>query len=309
MKNARIIIDTDPGIDDAMAIIFAILSGMNISGITTVYGNATVQNTTQNIFMLLELCKRRDISVFQGAARPLLKLPRLAECHGKTGLGAFSMDLPEDAHSSGTAKNFLCNELKRDKRTLLCLGPLTNVAETLQLDPSLASNIDSMIFLGGGFSGPGNMSPYGEFNVYNDPDALDQILRYPIKKIMIPLEICRKVTINKEEFDSVLIENPLRTIVHSIVDVFIDYYQNDTTYGGFAGGVMYDLLVVGFYLFPELFTLTYTCVTVDVSDTEMRGRTSMCAGPENAFVVTNVDAMTLKNNFLARMRAWNLRVT
>jgi inosine-uridine nucleoside N-ribohydrolase len=308
MKNPLpVIIDTDPGIDDSLAIFFAILEKISLKGITTVYGNATVENTTQNALMLLELFKKGGVPVFQGADAPLSKPARLAECHGATGLGKFAIALPAEAKSQGNAVSFLRSTLEKDKCTLLCLGPLTNIAALIQSAPSLIGTIESIVLLGGGFSGPGNVSPYAEFNIYNDPEALEIVLKSSVPKVIIPLEVCRKVTINKEELDGALADSPLRESIHAIADIFIEYYEQNAMYGGFSGGVMYDLLIIGYYLYPELFTVTPSCVSVDTSDGDMRGKTSMSAGPINALVARDVDALVLKERFLVGIREWNMK--
>ncbi len=294
MNIVPLIIDTDPGVDDALAILLAIAAGMPVAAITTVFGNADAEQTTQNALTLLELIGEKKIPVFEGASGPLQKSPRFAEAHGEAGFGGFELSMTRTKEAQSAADG-MRSILESSGTDIACLGPLTNLA-TLLSSSNLASKIRTLIMLGGVIGERGNISPYAEFNVYNDPDALKLVLEKTNKGILIPANICRKVTFTKKDFD-LLPAGKLRSGITQIVDFYIDYYCRDSIYGGFTGGVMYDVLTMAYLLKPELFTLKPACIAVNVSDSERRGETTVTKGKPNCRIATNVDAEGVKTLF------------
>lgn len=293
------VIDTDPGADDALALAFAWQENMPIEAITVVYGNAALDDCVRNALMLRASFDRRDVPVFAGESTPLACPSRLSEAHGATGVGTFATELSARDVLAGSADDAFSS--LREPTTLLCLGPLTNVAKAIV--SGRGSMFKDIVWLGGVFWGPGNVSPHAEFNAYNDPHAFDVVLRSGIPLTVIPADVCRSVMVSKEEVDANIASQEARERMHAITDVFIDYYQKDQTYGGYVGGVMYDVLVVGYALDPSLFRAATHPVLIDCSGGETRGRTVISDEGVPCMVVERVDASALKDRFFRAMNA------
>jgi len=300
----KYVIDTDPGVDDAMALAFAWGAELPVMAITTVFGNTSKDQCTQNALILRSLFHKESIPVYAGSSKPLKKETRLAESHGANGLGNFSGKTMNTSCASGNAQEYLSSI--KEPTTLLCLGPLTNIATFIQSNPKNINSIEKIILLGGVFWELGNVSPYAEFNIYNDPDALDVVLKSGISTVIIPADACRSVTVTKEELDTQLKNAIAREHFRKISDVFIEYYQNNPTYGGFSGGVMYDVLVIGYVLKPDFFIIENFSISVDCSDAETRGKTSISSDGSEVQIVRSVDAAALKRSFFAAIN--NLHV-
>ena len=245
----KIIIDTDPGVDDALAILLAITSKLNIIGITTTFGNSTIENTTRNALTILEILQS-SIPVYMGSSNPLIKTPIVAKSHGKNGLGGFSIKNIKNIKKKISAIQFIINTLEENvtkEVDILCLGPTTNLALLKILRPDLICKINQIIILGGVFFEKGNITPTAEFNVYNDPKALDILLSFNVPTTLIPINVCRKVVFNINDFNQIKNTNISKSF-KQISKIYIDYYKNDPKYGKFKGGVMYDLLVISFLI-------------------------------------------------------------
>ena len=198
----KIIIDCDPGIDDAMAIILALqYSGFEIVGVTTVFGNAYLEQATRNALTVVEL-SGRPIPVYQGAAKPLnIKLtPPPDFVHGKDGLGNTNQPAPTTAPHSKSAAQFIADAARASpgQITILAVGRLTNLAEAMKLDANLTRNVREVVLMGGAVNFPGNVSPVAEANISGDPDAADVVLTAPWKVTMIALNTTTKVKLNDE---------------------------------------------------------------------------------------------------------------
>jgi inosine-uridine nucleoside N-ribohydrolase len=254
--------------------------------------------------MLLNYLGKFDTPIYAGSVGPLRGIAREAESHGYTGMGTFRFPVTQSLIAPESAHDFLHRQLSNEKTSLICLGPLTNIAALLKSESAAPERIEQLIALGGAFSEEGNVSKYAEFNIFNDPDALRTVLQAKVPKIIIPAEVCRKVTISKAEIDEAVGSSPDSATLHSIVDVFIDYYMKDRAFGGFQGAVMYDLLCVAYHEDPSLFLSRPAFIEVDRSQSLTRGRTTMSAGPENAHVVYDVNAKELKGRFLSLLSRW-----
>jgi inosine-uridine nucleoside N-ribohydrolase len=309
-----LIIDTDPGVDDALAILFAhVAPDLDVRGLTTVFGNQTIDKTTRNAYAITRLLGATT-PVFRGASRPLVKAQLLAECHGESGLGTYKEtglllgSEAKDIVQQQDAIGFLGQVIKPGMR-IACLGPTTNLALLANLRPEVLQQTEEIVIMGGVFDQPGNVTPWAEFNVYNDPDALAQVLALDgVKKVIIPADVCRYVTMGEQDFTSVK-DQALAASIREIIREYVEYYKNDHVYGDFAGGVMYDALVIAYLLWPDLFYLEPAYVTVETGDGPARGATAVdpkkSASP-NCFLVTRgkkdlpqgVDAPEVKRRLL-----------
>src|SRR5580765_2911978 len=198
MARTRIIIDTDPGQDDAVAILLALAEreALDLIGITTVAGNVPLPLTTTNALRILELAQRDDVPVFPGASQPLLRALRTAEyvC-GADGLEGAGLPMPRRAAQDRHAVAFLIDTLRAaDKRTVtLCpIGPLTNIALVFAQEPELASKVERIVLMGGARD-LGNITPAAEFNFFVDPHAAAIVLRLPVPIVMFGLHATHQV--------------------------------------------------------------------------------------------------------------------
>ena len=183
----RYIIDCDPGHDDAVAILLA-ASALDIAGITTVYGNASVELTTRNALDFLELAGL-DIPVFQGSESPLRRARTHANVHGQSGLDGANLPRSRRAAEAITAVDFVAQQaLRPEPISIIATGPLTNLARALWLYPQIESRIASLSIMGG-TAGRGNTTPVAEFNAFSDPEALDALLASSIPMHMIGYDL------------------------------------------------------------------------------------------------------------------------
>jgi pyrimidine-specific ribonucleoside hydrolase len=200
-KVRRIIIDTDPGIDDAMAIFLALRSPeLKVEAITPVAGNVPLDLTLPNALRLLEIAKRRDIPVAAGASHPLMRrLATAGHVHGVNGLAGVEFPEPRIKPVHDTAPELIRHIVREDPHeiTIVAVGPLTNVALALRADPELAGMIRAIVIMGGSLSG-GNMTPAAEFNIYVDPEAARIVFDANIPLTMVGLDVTRKCLVSEQ---------------------------------------------------------------------------------------------------------------
>jgi inosine-uridine nucleoside N-ribohydrolase len=201
----NIIIDTDPGVDDAQAIAFAIAHPeINLLGLTTVFGNATIDITTGNALTLLELFGRPDIPVAQGASQPLVQ-QRMASpdfVHGADGMGNLNLAAASGRAIDETAAEFIVRTVAAQpgEVSLVAIGPLTNIAEALALDPSLPSKTKELVIMGGTVDEPGNVSPVAEANFLGDPHAADIVFSVDWPATIIGLDVTHRTLLRDRDF-------------------------------------------------------------------------------------------------------------
>jgi inosine-uridine nucleoside N-ribohydrolase len=294
-----LIIDTDPGVDDALAIMLAVFSDTPIRALTTVYGNVSVEQTTNNTLYILSQCNK-NIPVYCGADKPLKGSGKRAQSHGTDGLGGCSKQT--DARPQTMSAGTYYASIDRPFR-LACLGPTTNIALAVEQSTAIQTYAQDIVVLGGAFSEKGNTTPYAEFNVYQDPYALDCLLKNNLPLVLIPIELCRKVVFTTEDFAQIK-DFRMRQILEDITKSFIQYYTSDPLYGAFSGGVMYDLLVIAYFLNPNFFTLEETCITVCTEKNNYFGQTRYEKNAQpNCRVATGVDAQKVKQLFFDTLNA------
>ena len=210
----KIILDCDPGHDDAVAIMLAIANdNIDLLGITCVGGNATLENTKLNALKICSLLNRQDIPIFAGADKPLVyDLVTAEHVHGKSGLDTdgdpINLD-PSHNIEEMSAIDFIIKECKNAEDPIyLCpTGPLTNIALSLQKDPSIKNNIKEIVLMGGAAMCLGNITPAAEFNIYVDPHAANVVLNSGIEITMMGLDVTHKVNVNDEVINSIKSNN------------------------------------------------------------------------------------------------------
>lgn len=294
----KIIIDTDPGQDDAAAIMLALGSPeLEILGITTVAGNVPLSRTSTNARIILEFCARTDIKVFAGADKPIARPLVTAEhVHGKTGLDGPELHEPQMPLQEQHAVDFIIETLKREPAgtvTLCTLGPLTNIATALEKAPEIAGRVRELVMMGGGFFEGGNITPAAEFNIYVDPEAAAAVFKSGIPIVMMPLDVTHKVLTLKSRVAKLraIGSRPAVALVE-----MLDFFERfDVEKYGSDGGPLHDPTVVAYLLKPELFSGRDCNVEVEVASPLTVGMTvvdwwQVTGRKHNARVMKDVDA-------------------
>jgi len=295
----KIIIDTDPGQDDAAAIMLALGSPeeLDVLGITTVAGNVSVQRTSTNARIVCEFAGRNDVKVFAGADRPLKRKPVSAEhVHGQTGLDGPELFEPTMPLQSQNGVDFIIETLRREPAgtvTVCTLGPLTNVATALMRAPEIAGRIQQIVMMGGAYFEVGNITPAAEFNIYVDPEAAEVVFKCGAPLVMIPLDLTHKVLTLKSRIEKIrAIGSRAAVALAQMLDFFerfdIEKYGSD-------GGPLHDPTVIAYLLKPELFAGRDCNVEIEVGSELTLGMTvvdwwRVTDRPKNALVLKDVDA-------------------
>ncbi len=230
MTPQKIIIDTDPGVDDAMAIFYAFLAPeLDVVGLTTVFGNVDVDISTRNALVLAELAGR-DVPVARGAHKPLLMdpNPHSTHVHGSEGFGNMAPRTPKGQVVDETAAEFIVRQINENpgEITLCPIGPLTNIALALQLDPSIAQKTRSVVIMGGGLE-LGNVTEFAEANIWNDPHAADQVFAADWDVVMVGLDVTQKITCGAPEFARAARGAPvLGGFLAEATEFYLEFYES-----------------------------------------------------------------------------------
>ena len=293
-----IIIDTDPGQDDAIAVLLALASEeLDVLGITAVAGNVPLNLTQTNARKICELAGRSDMRVFAGAQRPLVRPLVTAEyVHGKTGLDGPQLPEPTMPLQDGFAVDFLIHTVRSrsDQSVTLCpLGPLTNIALALVQAPDIAPKIREIVLMGGGFFEGGNVTPAAEFNIYVDPHAATTVFEAGIPIVMAPLDCTHKALTTRARVAALRAkQTPVCDAAADLID-FFERFDEDKY--GTDGGPLHDPCVIAYLLKPELFSGRMCNVSVETTSELTMGMTvidwwGVTNLPKNALVLGNVDA-------------------
>ena len=298
MAARKIIIDTDPGQDDAVAILLALASEeLDVLGVTAVAGNVPLALTERNARKICELAGRADVPVFAGAVRPMVRdLVTAEQVHGKTGLDG--PDLPEPTMPLGDrhAVDYLVETLLAEPEgtvTLCPLGPLTNVALALIREPRIAPRVREIVLMGGGFFEGGNTTPAAEFNIYVDPHAADVIFRSGIPIVMMPLDVTHKALTSTRRIAAIRgIGNRAGEATAQMLEFFERF---DEARYGTDGGPLHDPCVIAYLLKPALFSGRHCNVTVETGSELTMGMTVVdwwgaTRRDRNAMVMRDIDA-------------------
>lgn len=300
MRN--VILDCDPGHDDAISIIIAASkrSRLNILGITTVAGNVEVEKNTVNALKVSELIGL-DVPVVEGAVRPLVKESEIApEIHGETGMDGPVLKTPVKEKSAGHAVDFIIDQVKnsQEKVTIVPTGPLTNIALALIKDPSIKNNIDEIVLMGGGTFG--NWTPAAEFNIYVDAEAAKVVYESGLPVTMFGLDVTHQVIADSAVIDRVAkIDNDIAVFVKELLIFFARTYKD---HFGFSGGPIHDACTTMYLINPEMFTFEKVNVTIETKGESTYGMTVVdllktTGRPENVKFATGVDSETFWNIF------------
>lgn len=291
----RIIIDTDPGQDDAVAILLAIASPeVQVLGITTVAGNVPQPLVTDNSLSLLALADREDIPVYRGCERPLLRRLYTAEyVHGPTGVDG--ADLPQSSvgPAEGHAVDAIisaCLAAPDGSVTLCPLGPLTNIGMAIAKEPAITPKIREILWMGGAFDEPGNTTNVAEFNAFVDPHAAHIVFTSGIPLTIFPLDVTHRALMYPKHVEALAAYNT--PVALAAAGMIRFYEKHDIEKYEIEGAPMHDPCVIGYCIDPSLFTGTAHHVAVDTTNEDTIGNTFVddSRGTPNAMIMTDVDA-------------------
>ncbi|WP_096785669.1 nucleoside hydrolase [Rhodobacter sp. CZR27] len=294
----RIIIDTDPGQDDAVAILLALASPeLEVLGITAVAGNVPLPLTQKNARIVCELAGRSDIPVFAGCDAPLSrKLVTAEHVHGKTGLDGPALPDPTMPLRDQHAVDFLIETLRREPEgsvTLCPLGPLTNIATAFRHAPDIVPRIREVVLMGGAYFEVGNITPSAEFNIFVDPEAAAIVFGSGVPLVVMPLDVTHKALTSAERVGRF---RAMGTRVGTMVAEWTDFFErHDRQKYGSEGAPLHDPCVIAWLLKPDLFLGRHINVEIE---TEGRFTTGMTVADwwgvsdraPNALFMRDVDA-------------------
>ncbi len=309
-----LIIDTDPGADDVVALLFALASPqeLNIRALTTVAGNVRLDKTSRNARLAREWAGREEVPVYAGAPKPLMRTPIYADnIHGKEGMSGVTVHEPGKGLAQGNAVDYLIDTLKTAKPhsiTIAMLGPQTNLALALIQAPEIVQGIREVVIMGGAHFNGGNITPVAEFNLFADPQAAEVVLKSGVKLTYLPLDVTHKILTSEERLKQIAALN--NNASRLVSDILNEYIKADMEHYGLTGGPVHDATVIAYLLKPELFSGRSVNVVIDSREGPTFGQTIVdwydgLKAPKNAFWVESGDAQgffDLLTERLARLK-------
>ena len=310
MTPKRIIIDTDPGIDDSLAILLALASPeVQLEGLTVVHGNSSTEQGTINALSVLELANAANIPVARGCELPLVQPSLLApETHGNTGLGYAQLPAPQSKPIVQDGCDFLIERILSNpgEITLVAIGPLTNVALAIRKEPRIVKAVKELLIMGGAVRHEGNTTPLAEFNTYVDPHAAHIVFHSGMPTTLTPLDVT---------YQCILLADDVKRIKQAGSDIpeFIEdatrfYMEFHDEYQGIQGCVINDPLTLALTFAPELCDYEEHYVDVDISGGVSMGKTfadfyKMTGKPANMKVALGIRPRDFIDLFVERMQA------
>jgi purine nucleosidase len=271
----KLIIDTDPGVDDAMAILMAMASPeLEILGLTTVFGNASTETTTKNALTLVETTARTELPVAKGAAKPIASnyLGPVPQVHGANGLGDTPLPQPAGIPVDDDAADLIYATAASHpgEVTILALGPLTNLAIAIQRHPALVNLVERVVVMGGNALVPGNATPVAEANINNDPEAADLVFGAGWPVTMVGLDVTHQINLTGDAIDRITaIDTPGAQLLRGALPLYRDFYESTF---GIDGIYVHDPTTVAYLLAPNAFTTQPWPVRVE-TESFSRGKT------------------------------------
>lgn len=321
----RVIIDTDPGVDDVAALLLALTSPeLEVLAFTTVYGNASVETCTANLLRVLAAAGRYDIPVYKGAAKPLLR-PATAgwasHIHGSDGLGGLTSGNPGAGGPEDGATNSDAKAPKLADRhaalaivelalahpgevSILVLGRLTNVALALALNPEVSAAVREIVVMGGAVTVPGNVSPVATANLHEDPEAAAMVYDSGAPIIQVGLDVCNRVTVSPDQLRQLSqSSSPATQLLVKATDGLREAYIRTGRIGPDEGVRYNDLPAVAYAVSSALFSTRPALVKIETHSDLTRGQTvaSWDSSDSNAQICLDVDAQTLTTLFTERV--------
>lgn len=275
MDKKRIIIDTDPGIDDALAILLALASPeVALEGLTVVHGNCRLEQGVTNALSVLELVGATHIPVAPGLSRPLVKPPLFAEeTHGPQGLGYASMKPPSMKAVNTHAVDFLIEEVmsRPGECSIVAIGPLTNIALALRMEPDIIQAVDEVIIMGGAIRHQGNTTPLAEYNTYADPHAAHIVFHSGMPITLVPLDVTYQCLLTAGDVAQLKESgSPIADFIDQSTRFYMEFHDS---YQSMRGCVINDPLAMSLAFAPHLCSYQELYVDVDISGGVSNGNT------------------------------------
>ncbi len=301
-----IILDCDPGHDDAIALLLALASPeVQLLGVTTVSGNQTLEKTTANAIRVLDHVGRPDIPVAAGADRPLVRERHVAaEVHGETGLDGPELPPPSRPAQDGHAIEWIAEAVSASTEpvTLVPTGPLTNIALFLAAYPALAEGIDRIVLMGGAV-GEGNVTPAAEFNIWADPEAAARVFTSGIDLTMVGLDVTHQALMTPEHVAVLAAAGRAGRLVADLYGFYSRYHRD--VYG-WEGSPVHDAVAMARVIDPTLLATELRGVVVDTGPELSRGRThadlsGRSKWPRNCHVAVSIDAERFLELLISRI--------
>jgi purine nucleosidase len=303
----KVIIDTDPGIDDVLAILFALgCPEISVEGLTTVSGNVPVAIGTKNALKVLEIADRTDIPVACGAAKPLKRELITAEwVHGKDGLANMNLPAPEKEPVQESAIEWMRQKLLKSTEpiTVIALGPLTNLGMLYCLDPDAFSRIKEIVFMGGAAFCSGNTTAAAEFNIYVDPDAAKLVVESGVPITMVGLDVTMKTILKPAEVENIIDDSKIVNFAKELVSKAFSTFPVRVEMGGLA---LHDPLAIGVAIEPGIITTERMNLSIETDGNVGIGATIVDNRPwskaePNANIAIDVDSFRFKEWFLTTL--------
>ena len=300
----QIIIDTDPGIDDAMAIHLAFAHpDLDVVGLTSVFGNVHVPVATRNALALTEMAGAA-CPVAEGAAAPLIQplQPPAYFVHGDDGFGNSGVIEPVGRPDPRAAAQFIVDTINAapGRITLVPVGPLTNIALALRLDPGIAAKVAGVTVMGGAVDCPGNVTEFAEANIWNDPHAAAEVFAAPWDITLVGLDVTETVRCNADDFAGLAAAAPvIGGFLNGAVQFYFQWHKSKPHYrhAAFEGCFMHDPTAVITVTDPDLFTIRETPIQV-VTEGERIGQTAPGGSGRPVRVVTTADKAAVRARFV-----------
>lgn len=311
----RIIIDTDPGIDDSLAILLALASPeVTLEGLTVIHGNCSAEQGTRNALSLLDLAREAGIPVAKGFDLPLVQPSLLApETHGDLGLGYARLPVPAAAPVNQHAVDFLIEKILAapGEITLVAIAPLTNLAVAIRREPRIISAVKEVIVMGGAVRHQGNTTPLAEFNVYVDPHAAHMVYHSGVPITLVPLDVTYQCILTPQDVQRLqVVDSPIPRFVADATRFYMEFHD---AYQKIEGCVINDPLALALVFAPELCAYESHYVDVDISGGVSMGKTfadfyQMTGKPANMKVALGVRARDFIELFLERIETLSRRI-
>lgn len=309
-----VIIDTDPGADDVVALLLALASpeALNVLAITTVAGNVRIDKTSRNARLAREWAGRDEVPVYAGAGQPLVRTPIYAEnIHGAEGLPGVAVYEPKHGLAKGNAVQYLIDTLGKaapHSVTVAMLGPQTNLALALIQAPEITRGIKEVVVMGGAHFNGGNITPVAEFNLFADPDAAKVVLASGVKLTYVPLDVTHKMLTSDQRIQKIKGLN--NRAGERVADILNEYVKADMVHYGLPGGPVHDASVIAWLLKPDLFSGRQINLAIDNREGVTMGQTvadwyDTLGRPKNVYWVESGDAQgffDLLTERLARLK-------
>lgn len=310
----RIIIDTDPGVDDALAFLLALASPeIRLEALTTTQGNVTLEKATRNALAVLELCQAGHIPVAAGSLLPLVQPLRVSDhVHGESGIGNSHLPEPRAQPVPQHAVDYLIERVLAEpgELSIFPIGPLTNIAMAIRKEPRFSQAVRELVIMGGAILEYGNVTPQAEFNIYVDPHAAHIVFHSGIPITLLPLDVTHKCLLTQTHVDRLMkIPSPISGFIRDAMEV----YLVTSSKFGYTGSALHDPLTLATIIAPELLTLKEVHVDVDISGGVSMGKTfadilRVTKKPANMKVAMGVRGEEFIELFVHRMEGLSRKI-